>query len=80
MPLLVRAALGPNDGGYAVVDYGAVEPGLGDDRGISALLASTPRRPGMALCVDLVLNHTAAEHPVDFAAGVLSGVRGPGRA
>src|SRR3954468_23329981 len=60
MPLL-HARPAPNDGGYAVVDYGAVEPALGtidDLRG----LASDLRAHGMALCIDLVLNHTAAEH------------------
>src|SRR3954451_928571 len=61
MPLLAARPV-PNDGGYAVVDYGAVEPSRGtleDLRG----LASDLRAEGMALCVDLVLNHTAAEHP-----------------
>src|SRR4051795_5729185 len=61
MPLLA-ARPAPNDGGYAVVDYGAVEPALGtleDLRG----LAGDLRASGMALCVDVVLNHVAAEHP-----------------
>ena len=60
MPLL-RARPAPNDGGYAVADYGAVEPALGtmdDLRG----LAGDLREHGMALCVDVVLNHTAREH------------------
>jgi amylosucrase len=60
MPLLA-ARPEPNDGGYAVVDYGAVEPSLGtmdDLRGLAADL----RAHGMALCVDVVLNHTAREH------------------
>jgi amylosucrase len=61
MPLLA-ARPAPNDGGYAVVDYGAVAPALGtmdDLRG----LADDLREAGMALCVDVVLNHVAAEHP-----------------
>src|SRR3954447_16288147 len=60
MPLL-RARPAPNDGGYAVVDYGAVEPALGTMEDLRALAADL-RAHGMALCVDLVLNHTAAEH------------------
>src|SRR4051794_29309914 len=61
MPLL-HARAAPNDGGYAVVDYGAVEPRLGtmdDLRG----LADDLHDRGMTLCIDVVLNHTAAEHP-----------------
>ena len=61
MPLL-HARPAPNDGGYAVVDYGAVEPALGTIEDLRAL-ACDLRASGMALCVDLVLNHTAAEHP-----------------
>jgi amylosucrase len=61
MPLL-HARPAPNDGGYAVVDYGAVDPSLGTIEDLRAL-ASDLRAEGMALCVDLVLNHTAAEHP-----------------
>ena len=60
MPLL-HARPAPNDGGYAVVDYGAVEPSLGSMDDLRAL-ADDLRAAGMALCVDLVLNHTAAEH------------------
>jgi amylosucrase len=61
MPLL-RARPAPNDGGYAVVDYGAVEPALGTMDDLRALAADL-RANGMALCVDVVLNHTAREHP-----------------
>src|SRR4051794_28920648 len=61
MPLLAARPT-PNDGGYAVVDYGAVEPSLGTLGDLRAL-AGELRAHGMALCVDLVLNHTAAEHP-----------------
>src|SRR3954469_23964492 len=61
MPLL-RARPAPNDGGYAVVDYGAVEPALGTMDDLRALAADL-RSAGMALCVDVVLNHTAREHP-----------------
>src|SRR3954447_17287712 len=60
MPLL-RSRPAPNDGGYAVADYGAVEPALGTMDDLRAL-ASDLRAAGMALCVDVVLNHTAREH------------------
>src|SRR3954449_274023 len=61
MPLLA-ARPAPNDGGYAVVDYGAVDPSLGTLDDLRSL-ASALREAGMALCVDVVLNHVAAEHP-----------------
>jgi amylosucrase len=57
----------PNDGGYAVADYDAVEPALGTMEDLRSL-ATELRRSGMALCVDLVLNHTAREHPWAVAA------------
>lgn len=60
MPLL-EPRPGENDGGYAVADYRRVDPRLGtmDDL---AELATTLRGRGMSLVVDLVCNHTAAEH------------------
>src|SRR3954454_9485582 len=61
MPLL-HARPQPNDGGYAVVDYGAIEPALGTMDDLRAL-ADDLRAAGMALCIDVVLNHTAREHP-----------------
>ena len=66
MPLL-RMRPEPNDGGYAVADYGAVEPVLGTMDDLRALAAQT-RAAGIALCVDVVLNHTAREHPWAVAA------------
>ena len=60
MPLL-RTRPGDDDGGYAVADYRAVEPGLGtmaDLERLSGLL----RARGISTCIDLVLNHCAAEH------------------
>src|SRR5919197_526573 len=60
MPLLA-ARPEPNDGGYAVADYGAVEPALGTMEDLRALAADL-RAQGMALCVDVVVNHTAREH------------------
>jgi amylosucrase len=60
MPVL-RARPEPNDGGYAVADYGAIEPALGTMDDLRALAAEL-RAHGMALCIDVVLNHTAQEH------------------
>jgi amylosucrase len=61
MPLL-KMRPEPNDGGYAVADYGAVEPRIGSMEDLSAL-ARDLHEHGMALCVDVVVNHTAREHP-----------------
>ncbi len=69
MPLL-RPREGENDGGYAVADYRAVDPRLGTVDDLSRL-AGALRGRGMSLCVDLVLNHTAREHP--WARGWLAG-------
>lgn len=60
MPLL-KAREGDNDGGYAVEDYGAVDPRLGSMDDLEQLAGALHER-GMSLCIDLVLNHTAAEH------------------
>jgi amylosucrase len=69
MPLL-QPRPGENDGGYAVMDYRAVDPRLGtmDDL---AEVADALHDRSMSLCVDLVLNHTAKEHP--WARGWLAG-------
>jgi amylosucrase len=61
LPLL-RPRPAPNDGGYAVADYRAVDPRLGDVDDLREL-ATTLRERGISLCVDLVVNHTAREHP-----------------
>jgi amylosucrase len=61
MPVL-KPREGPNDGGYAVVDYRNIDPRLGTMDDLEALGADLHTR-GMSLCIDLVLNHTAAEHP-----------------
>jgi amylosucrase len=66
MPLL-RARPGEADGGYAVADYRQVEPALGTMDDLERLCAELRER-GMSLCIDLVLNHTAAEHPWAIAA------------
>ncbi len=69
MPLLEPRA-GENDGGYAVADYDAVDPRLGTMHDLESLAGAAHER-GMALCVDLVLNHTAREHP--WAQAALAG-------
>ena len=60
MPLLAPRE-GDNDGGYAVRDYRAVDPRLGTMTDLEELAVALHGR-GMSLCIDLVLNHTAAEH------------------
>jgi len=60
MPVL-KPRPGANDGGYAVMDYRAVNPALGNMADLQAL-ASELHAFGISLCVDLVLNHTAKEH------------------
>ena len=69
MPLL-RPRDGDSDGGYAVADYAAVDPRLGSMADLEALAAELHGR-GMALCIDLVLNHTAREH--EWARRALAG-------
>lgn len=51
----------PNDGGYSVMDYRAIDPRLGTMADFEEV-ASAMRKRGMSICVDLVLNHTAKEH------------------
>ncbi|MGY1732918.1 alpha-amylase family protein [Geodermatophilus sp. SYSU D01045] len=69
MPLL-EPREGENDGGYAVADYRAVDPRLGTMADLEAVASALHERE-MALCIDLVLNHTAREHP--WAQGWLAG-------
>ncbi len=64
---VLKARQGANDGGYAIVDYTDVEPNLGTWADLETL-ADDLRARGMSLCLDLVLNHTAAEHPWALAA------------
>lgn len=61
MPLL-KPREGPDDGGYAVIYYRKIDPRLGSIDDLERLVDALHSR-GMALCIDLVLNHTAAEHP-----------------
>ncbi len=59
---VLRSREGANDGGYAIVDYGDVDPALGTRADLVAL-ADELRARGISLCVDVVINHTAREHP-----------------
>ena len=60
MPLL-KPRPGENDGGYAVQDYDEVDPRVGTMADLQVLSDDLHDR-GIALCVDLVVNHTAREH------------------
>jgi amylosucrase len=60
MPVL-KPRTGDSDGGYAVADYDAVDPRIGTMSDLTELAADLHAR-GMALCIDMVLNHTAREH------------------
>ncbi len=60
MPVLL-AREGDNDGGYAVVDYGAIRPDLGTMDDLSTLTGRL-HEAGVSLVLDLVLNHVAREH------------------
>ena len=61
LPFLA-ARRGDNDGGFAVSDFGHVEPRLGSNRDLAALCAQLRAR-GMSLMADAVLNHVADDHP-----------------
>ncbi|MBK1643856.1 alpha-amylase [Thiocapsa imhoffii] len=58
---LLKPRPGENDGGYAIMDYRSIAPELGTLEDLRALTTALRAR-GIALCADLVLNHTAAEH------------------
>ena len=60
MPLLLPRP-GDSDGGYAVMDYRATDPALGTMDDLEAACAAL-RAAGISPCIDMVLNHTAAEH------------------
>jgi len=69
MPLL-KPRNGPDDGGYAVQDYRAVREDLGTMADLAAL-ADLLHANGIALTLDLVLNHVAREH--DWAQAAIRG-------
>ncbi|WP_370890254.1 alpha-amylase family protein [Janibacter sp. GXQ6167] len=53
---------GDHDGGYAISSYRDVRPDLGTTEDL-AELARDLRAAGISLCLDLVFNHTAHDHP-----------------
>jgi amylosucrase len=69
MPLLAPRP-GANDGGYAVADYREVRADLGSMADLEKL-ASVLHDNGIALTIDLVLNHVAREH--EWAAAARAG-------
>ncbi|MFC6237035.1 alpha-amylase family protein [Longivirga aurantiaca] len=69
MPLLAPRE-GANDGGYAVADYRSVRSDLGTMDDLEKL-AAVLHDNGIALTIDLVLNHVAAEH--EWAAAARAG-------
>ncbi len=60
MPLY-KSPEGDSDGGYAVSDYRAVNPKLGNMKDLRAL-ASALSAKGINLVLDFVFNHTSDEH------------------
>ena len=60
LPLL-KAREGESDGGFAVSDFGVVDPRLGVTADLSDL-AGKSREAGIRLAVDLVCNHTSDDH------------------
>ncbi len=60
MPCLMPRP-GDSDGGYAVMDYGRIDPRLGTMDDFRAVAAAM-RAAGISPCIDMVLNHTAMEH------------------
>ena len=60
MPLL-ESPEGRSDGGYAVSDFGKVQPELGTMEDLAALADDCHSR-GIAVCLDFVMNHTSEDH------------------
>ncbi|WP_375261389.1 alpha-amylase family protein [Palleronia sp.] len=60
MPCL-KPRPGDSDGGYAVMDYGKIDPRLGSMADFKRV-AKKMRKAGISPCIDMVLNHTAREH------------------
>jgi len=59
---LMPIAESPSYHGYDVVDYGAVERDYGTAADLRALVSAAHER-GIAVILDLVINHTSREHP-----------------
>jgi glycosidase len=59
---LMPVAASPSYHGYDVSDYYRVEPAYGTNDDFKQLVAEAHRR-GIAILVDMVLNHSSSEHP-----------------
>jgi len=59
---LMPVAASPSYHGYDVSDYYRVEPAYGTNDDFKQLVAEAHRR-GIAVLVDMVLNHSSSEHP-----------------
>ena len=59
---LMPVAQSPSYHGYDVSDYYTVEPAYGTNKDFKRLVAEAHRR-GIAVLVDMVLNHASSEHP-----------------
>ncbi len=59
---LMPIAESPSYHGYDVVDYRAIEQDYGSTADLAALIAAAHER-GIAVIIDLVINHTSREHP-----------------
>ncbi len=64
---LFKAREGENDGGFAVSDFGAVDPRLGTVADLQTL-ARKAHDTGISLVLDLVCNHTSDDHAWALAA------------
>ena len=60
MPCL-KPRPGQSDGGYAVMDYRAINPDLGSMDDLVSVTTEL-RKSSISTCIDMVLNHTAKEH------------------
>ncbi len=67
---VIKPREGENDGGYAVLDYRAVDEALGTEDDLEELCRSLRER-GISVCIDVVLNHCAKDH--DWAKKALAG-------
>ena len=60
MPLL-KSPKDRSDGGYAVADFGRVQPQLGTMKDLEALTAECHKND-ISVCLDFVMNHTSEDH------------------
>ena len=58
---VLRSRAGDSDGGFAIDDYRRPDPHLGT-LGDLEHLVDTLREAGISTCLDLVMNHTSADH------------------